>query len=354
MNELAGYHQNLGALLAADGIPLHYGDLRSEYHAALEGAILLDRSHEGRILLEGESRFNLINRMSTNELLGMSVFEGRPTVFTNANARILFRAMCYNLPGGLLMISEPGQGQALSDLLRRNIFYSDKVTVRDQSLTTAQFAIHGPNAGRIMGQFGVELPPPADCFAYEIALDRTNATAAQRRSIVGGHWVIICPAASALAIHRQVLRLGQPFALQPAGSLTYNTLRIRSGRPAGPELSPEYIPLEVGLWDEVNFEKGCYTGQEIIARMESRQRLAKVMVSLELTHLVNAPAAVYSDGKECGKLTSSAASPDGEIFALAVIKTAGARPGTVLEVGDARRPARVNGYAGLQPAFITN
>ncbi|MCY4019507.1 MAG: hypothetical protein OXG39_08870 [Chloroflexi bacterium] len=354
MNELSAFHQNMGALLAADGIPLHYGDLRSEYHAALDGAILLDRSHEGRILLEGESRFDLINRMSTNELLGMSVFEGRPTVFTNANARILFRAICYNLPGGLMMISEPGQGQGLSDLLRRNIFFGDKVEVRDQSLTTAQFAIHGPNADRIMRQVGLELPPPADYCAYEIALDRTVATMARRRSIIGGHWIIICPAASARTVYRQLLDIGQSFALRPAGSLTYNTLRIRAGRPAGLELSSEYIPLEVGLWDEVNFEKGCYTGQEIIARMESRQRLAKVMVSLELAHLVKAPAIVYSDGKECGKLTSSAASPDGEVFALAVIKTASARPGTALEVGDARCSARVKDYAGIQPAFITD
>ncbi len=354
MNELAGYHQHMGALLAADGIPLHYGDLRSEYHAALDRAILLDRSHEGRILLEGDSRFDLINRMSTNELLGMSLFEGRPTVFTNANARILFRAMCYNLPGGVLMISEPGQGQALSELLRRNIFYGDKVVVRDQSLTTAQFAVHGPKSDQIMGRVGLELLSSVDYFACEIALDRRPATAARRRSIVGQHWIIICPAASALAIHRQILDFGQSFELQPAGSLAYNVLRIRSGRPAGLELSSEYIPLEVGLWDEVNFEKGCYTGQEIIARMESRQRLAKVMVRLELAQLVNAPAAVYYDGKECGKLTSSAASPDGEIFALAVIKTASARPGTALEVGDDRRPARVREIAGAQPAFISD
>lgn len=354
MNELSAFHQHMGALLAADGIPLHYGDLRAEYHAALSGAILLDRSHEGRILLEGESRFDLVNRMSTNELLGMSLFEGRPTVFTNANARILFRAMCYNLPGGLLLISEPGQGPALFEFLRRNIFFGDQVAVRDQSQTTAQFAIHGPKAEQVVGQLGIEPPPSADYVACEIALNGRTATAARRRSIVGQHWTVICPAAGALATYRQILRLGQSFELQPAGSLAYNALRIRSGRPAGLELSSEYIPLEVGLWDEVNFEKGCYTGQEIIARMESRQRLAKVMVRLELPHLVNAPAVVFADGKECGKLTSSVASPDGEIFALAILKRASARPGTALEVGDARRPARVSGIAGIQPAFITN
>ncbi|MDE2820124.1 MAG: hypothetical protein OXI40_10375 [Chloroflexota bacterium] len=354
MNELSAFHQTMGALLAADGIPLHYGDLRSEYQAGLEGAILLDRSHEGRVLLAGESRFELINRMSTNELLGMSVFEGRPTIFTKANARMLFRAMCYNLPGGLLMISEPGQGQALCGYLRRNIFYSDKVTVRDQSPSTAQFAIHGPNAGRIMARVGIEAPPPADYFAYEIALGGSTATAARRKSIAGGHWVIICPAASALAVYRQILDRGGSFELRPAGSLSYNLLRIRSGRPAGLELSSDYIPLEVGLWDEVSFAKGCYTGQEIIARMESRQRLAKALVRLELTQLAEAPAIVYSGGKACGRLTSSSASPDGEIFALAILKSASASPGTILEVGEARAPARVKDFAGVQPGFVTS
>lgn len=354
MNELSAFHQKMGALLAPDGIPLHYGDLRSEYRAALAGAILLDRSHEARVLLQGESRFELVNRMSTNDISGMSLYEGRPTVFTSATARILFRAMCVSLPAGLLLIGEPGQGQALAELLRRNIFYGDNVEASDQKPRTAQFALHGPKADSIMRRLGVELPPPADYFAYEIAFDSATATVARRKSITGPHWAIICPAESAAAVYRQILESGQSFELQPAGSLAYNVLRIRKGMPAGLELSSEYIPLEIGLWDEVSFEKGCYTGQEIIARMESRQRLAKVMVKLKMAQLVEAPAIVYADGAARGKLSSSVASPDGEIFALAVIKTVSAKPGTALEVGSARRSARVSDFAGAQPDFINN
>ncbi len=350
MNELSAFHQKMGALLAPDGIPLHYGDLRSEYRAALADAILLDRSHEARVFLQGESRFELVNRMSTNDVSGMSLYEGRPTVFTSATARILFRAMCVNLPAGLLLIGEPGQSQALAELLRRNIFYGDNVEASDQRPTTAQFALHGPKADSIIRRLGAELPPSADYSAYEIAL----ATVARRKSIAGPHWAIICPATSAAAVYRQLLESGQSFELQPAGSLTYNLLRIRKGRPAGLELSADYIPLEIGLWDEVSFDKGCYTGQEIIARMESRQRLAKVMVKLNMTQLVEAPALVYAEGKACGKLSSSVAGPDGEIFALAVIKTLSAKPGTVLEVGPERRSARVSDFAGAQPDFITN
>ena len=143
MNALSQYHLSLGARLAPDQIPLDYGDLAAECDAAQQGAILLDRSHEGRILLHGRDRFALVNRMSTNDVSRLEPNEGKPTVFVNANARILFRAGCFNLPRGLLLISEAGQGEALANYLRRNIFFGDQAIVDDISAKTAHFAIHG-------------------------------------------------------------------------------------------------------------------------------------------------------------------------------------------------------------------
>lgn len=355
---LAALQERMGARLAPDGIPLHFGDMPSEYQAALRGAILLDRSHEGRILLQGESRFELINRMSTNNLIGLRPHEGKPTIFTNANARILFRAVCYNLPEGLLLISEPGQGPALRQLLQRNIFFGDQVTVRDLSPASAQFALHGPKADLLAQRLGVHPPPPpGQCQAYDIRFEGSAVTVARRKSIAGAHWAIICPSGlsgRAAALFQALLEPDRTLKPQAAGSLVYNVLRIRSGKPAGLELSSAYIPLEVGLWDEVSFEKGCYTGQEILARMESRQRLAKVMVKLELSQWVAAPAKIYADGRECGQLSSSVKSPAGEIFALAIMKTVNARPGQLVEVGAARSSARVSALAGSQPAFISH
>lgn len=353
---LAALQERMGARLAPDGIPLHFGDMPSEYQAALQGAILLDRSHEGRILLQGESRFELINRMSTNNLIGLRPHEGKPTIFTNANARILFRAICYNLPEGLLLISEPGQGPALRQLLQRNIFFGDQVTVRDLSPASAQFALHGPKADLLAQRLGAQPPPPGQYHAYDIRFEGSAVTLARRKSIAGPHWAIICPSSPsgrAAALFQALLEPDRTLKPQAAGSLVYNVLRIRSGKPAGLELSSAYIPLEVGLWDEVSFEKGCYTGQEILARMESRQRLAKVMVKLELSQWVAAPAKIYADGRECGQLSSSVKSPAGEIFALAIIKTANARPGQLVEVGADRSSARVSAFAGAQPAFIS-
>ena len=354
MTELSSYHQTLGGMLADDGIPLHYGDLKAEYHAALNGSILLDRSHEGRILLTGENRFELVNRMSTNNMVTMQLHEGRPTIFTTPTARIMYRVVAYNRPEGLLILTEPGQGEVIANYLNRNIFYGDKVQLLNIQSQTQHFALHGITADAIMSDIQGDLWNFPPLTSVEITVRDATFTLLRRKPILGSHWVIICQQKDAIMLHKYLLSIGEKHNLKPAGSLTYNTLRIRGGRPAGRELSQDFIPLEVGLWDEVSFSKGCYTGQEIIARMESREKLAKTIVKLDLSSFVNAPASVYDKNISVGTLTSSVESPDGEYFAIAVIKTQVSKTGSELTVGDKRIRASVVGYVGQQPSFITD
>ena len=153
-------------------------------------------------------------------------------------------------------------------------------------------------------------------------------------------------------MHQRLLESGQLYGLLPAGSLTYNVLRIRSGRPGGAELSADYIPLEVGLWDEISFSKGCYTGQEIIARMESRERIAKAMVRVKLSHHLAAPAPLYSGGRAVGQLTSSVVAPDGKLFALAVVKLSHCKAGATLDFERGGGQASIIDFAGVQPPFL--
>ncbi|HEX2907684.1 MAG TPA: hypothetical protein VHO69_12525 [Phototrophicaceae bacterium] len=141
---LADLHTIQGATLAPDGIPLHYGDLKAEYQAGLECAVLMDRSHEGRLHLSGTDRFALLQRISTNDLLNLAANEGRPTIFTNPNGRILDRVMVYNRQETALILTEPGRGPALRQYLQRNIFFNDQVTLADLAATTRLFVLHGP------------------------------------------------------------------------------------------------------------------------------------------------------------------------------------------------------------------
>lgn len=327
-----------GAVFAPDQIPLHFGDQLAEYRAALENVILLDRSHEARMEMTGSSALDLIQRISTNDVATLVEGQGRPTVFTNAIARILDRIEVFRQTDKLFILGGPGRSTPLRAYLQRNIFFGDDARVQDAAPSTRQFDLHGPAAQTIIK---AAAPDAADLNIYEgraTTIADAPVYIMRRPPITEQHWTIVVPTEQAAAIWTALTEAGA----QPAGSLIYNVLRVRAGLPSvGRELSEQYIPLEVGLWDAVSFSKGCYTGQEIIARMESRNRLAKTLVAIQLDARVDVPAAVYVDGRSVGQLTSSVTAPDGEIFALAVVKPDYAEAGQPLTIGDDHVAAQV-------------
>ncbi len=328
------------AVLAADGIPLHYGDQQREYQAALRDAVVMDRSHEGRFEVAGRDRLDLMHRISTNDLLSLAEGEGRPTLFTNANGRILDRAVVYRRGERALVIAEPGRGDALRRYLQRNIFFNDDAQLSDLAPSTRQFVLHGATADAVGECFA---PGLAAMHSADAVIAGVPVVIARDQPISGGHWRLIVPNEGADAVWAAL----EADAV-PAGSLTYTLLRVRAGRPGvGHELTPDYIPLELGLWDEVSFTKGCYTGQEIIARMESRGRLAKTIVTLRLSAWAEAPAALHSESREVGTLTSSAQTPDGEILGIGVVKLAAAQVGARLQLDGVE--VEITGLPGAQP-----
>ncbi len=338
------------AVLADDGIPLHFGDERREYDAALSSAVLMDRSHEGRFEIAGRDRLELPHRISTNDLNSLPPGEARPTLFTNANARILDRATVVNRGERALFLAEPGRGEALRRYLQRNVFFNDEAFLSDLTGLTRQFVLHGPLANQVGGRFAPDLPL---IHGANVSIASAPVLILRDKPLSGSHWRLIVPNDAAPDVWAALLEAGADVGLIPAGSLTYNVLRIRAGRPGvGHELTTDYLPLELGLWDEVSFSKGCYTGQEIIARMESRGRLAKTIVALRLSALVEAPVPVRAEDREVGTLTSSAQSPDGAVFGIGVIKLAAAVPGAQVIVGEGI-PAQITARVGAQPPYVT-
>ncbi len=346
---LVDIHRQAGAQLAADGIPLHYGDLASEYQAALESGVLLDRSHEGRLKIHGADCVDFLHRMSTNDLTQMAADEGRPTIFTNANGRILDRLVIYNREDHLLGITEPTRAAPLASYLQRHIFFNDNVQVQNITGESAQFALHGPQVANFIKHIW---PQAADLGVFQgmaVELDGVPIYLAQRKPLVGTHWVMIMAQQAATQVWQALLQAGEQQSIQPSGSLLYHILRVRAGRPAaGSELQRDYIPLELGLWDEVSFSKGCYTGQEIIARMESRGKLAKCLMHITIQQSIETPAPIFHEGREIGTLTSCAQAPDGTVFALGVIKTAFAKPNLAVTIGEQQIAATIEKYAGIQ------
>ena len=350
MMDLSGLYISRGALLAPDGIPLHFGDTLREYQAVDNGAILLDRRHEGRILISGADVLGWLDNIATNKLVDIVPMMGKPTLFTNPNARILDRVMVYVLDSDrVLIITEPNRGDALMNYLR------SKITLTDWRPAYHQFAIHGQSADAfitsLLDQNSRSQSIQNDYRVYKISLADSQIYALRQKPYIGSSWTLITPTESALMVWKALLDEGKNHHIIPSGGLVFNALRIRAGRVgAGRELTPEYIPLELGLWDEVSFNKGCYTGQEIIARMESRNKLARVLMRISLSQFADAGTPLFYGGKNVGEITSSVIAPDGTLHAMAVVKTsiAGANVAMTIGTPDGASATLVD-YLGVQP-----
>jgi aminomethyltransferase len=308
------------------------------YTAALEGAALHAAHALGRVWMRDRDRAALLHRLSTNQIEKLLPGSGTQTVLTTPIGRIVDLLTVHVLEDALLLVTSPEQGPAIFRHLRKNIFFNDKVRVEDATATLGQLSLYGPRAAATLAALGL---PAAELPAFGVA----QATWADQPLLVARSLPIGGAGFSLIAEPAALADLGA--ALREAGAIplddaTHAVLRVEQGYGLfGHELSLEYIPLETGLWGAVSFNKGCYVGQEIIARMESRGRLAKQLRGLRFALPPALPAEpqmplakLHVDGKEAGDLTSLVASPRHGLIGLAYVRSAFAEPGTRIGVAD--------------------
>ena len=301
---------------------------RDMYASALERAVIADERTAGRIFMRGRDRAALLHRLSTNDIERLKPGEGTLTVLTTPIGRIIDLLTVHALNDALLILTSPDQGPPVFGHLRRNIFFNDQVTLDAAGRTHAQLALYGPQAARLIAELtGAAIDLPLHGITTTV-IAGVRLLIARRKPIGGDSFTLYIPSDGYDAVYAALLT-----SATPIDSDTLDVLRIEQGYGAfGRELSQEYIPLETGLLDAVSFSKGCYVGQEIIARMESRGRLAKRLCGLQLNQPVTPPAKLVCDGRDAGDLTSAAVSPRFGPIALAYVRTAYAEPGTVVGV----------------------
>ncbi len=260
------------------------------YESAFESALIVQHDTPGVIELRGADRLDLLHRLSTNDLEELPANSFRRTVFTDPVGRMIDVVTVLALSDKVLLVTSTGRLQAMQDWLQRHIFFQDDVTVMVSEKPWSLHGAYGPEAAELAPS-GI---PAADTL---IANDQ------------GVVWPIDRPVPGYLFLMRPD-RSNADWAAEPAAANTYEILRIEAGLPKiDSEILEDSIPLEVGLWDEVSFEKGCYVGQEIIARMESRGRLAKQLVGIRLVSEAHPGSTLKQSGKTVGTLTSVVQSP---------------------------------------------
>jgi tRNA-modifying protein YgfZ len=287
------------------------------YSVAHEAAVLVNHDRRGMLYLTGQTRLDLIHRMSTQALNDLKSGEGAATVLTTDIGRIIDRPILYTTTEAVYMLVGEDHADALSRYLMRHVFFNDDFQLRDISAETAVFGVYGRQAGGMLVAAGfpeVDLPlhhwRQGDINGHTAYLHRTDP-------IAGDGFFVTTGVSDAEAVQAALLEAG----LQPIDDVAYDYLRIEAGLPRfGRELTLDYIPLEANLWADVSFHKGCYIGQEIIARMESRGKLAKRLVRLRPSVAIEAGVEIMAAGRPVGTVTSASDGPAGPL-AMGYVKT---------------------------------
>jgi tRNA-modifying protein YgfZ len=283
------------------------------YRALRESAAWFDLSARGRIRATGEDRKRLLHALTTNNVGELEPGLGLYAFFLNAQGRVLADAVILCAGEYLLISTEPETRQSVLEHIDRFII-ADDVTLEDATATTCEFALEGARAAERLAALGA--PVPEAEYAWTLWND---VTVVQASSTGKPGFRLIAPIEKKAGLQALLAN-----AAPEASASDVLAVRLENGRPRyGDDITERYIAHETGQLRALNFQKGCYLGQEIVERVRSRGLVNRQLTPLSISGTaIPAPGDKILDGeKAVGEVTSAAWSPAGNsIRALAYLR----------------------------------
>ena len=319
-------------------MPAHYGDPATEYAAVRNGVGVADLSHRGKIRVTGEDRVKWLQSVISNDILPLTTGQGLYSSFLTHKGKMLSYFRVYALPDSLFIEDVGEIGETTFQALRKFLLYGTKAKMENCAETWGLLLISGPKAGALIhAAFGTDVSglKPLSCVTQEIGgqlamLIRTEETGETDMEL-------LIPADGLASAWERLWAVGAPMGLTPFGTQARETLRLEAGLPrAGTDLTEEIVPPEANLEGKAfSLTKGCYPGQEVVARMDTYGSVRRRLVGLVLQDAVLPPkgAKLFSGEREVGWISSSAHSPSlGCSIAFGFPLRDFTAPGTVLTV----------------------
>ena len=289
-------------------------DLHDAYALARTNALILRHSPPDILQISGGDRLDFLNRICTNELGGLLPGDFKSTVLTNANARIVDILQVLQRDDDALLLTSPNRGDLVRERLNSYIFFQDDVQI--QPWGENQFQLWGINGPKSFDVVQNTAPSVAEFKSGEYQSHKDGFIIPYENKLLHGVHMLLNPGDEPDPSWDE--------STQSVRMAAYQALRIEAGIPeADKEITEERIPLEVGLDDMISFTKGCYIGQEIIARLDSRGGLARRMVGIKLAKPALEGSGIFQNGGAIGTLTSVAQSPRYGAVGLCIVKTKG-------------------------------
>jgi folate-binding protein YgfZ len=313
-------------------LPKDYGDLRGEYDAIRGGVAVIDLSNSGKLQVSGKNSVQFLNGLISNDVKSLQAGEGVLAAFPTVQGKLLALCRIYNLGEYLLLDLDAINREKIFKNLSRFV-PAGEFFVTDVSDNFALFSLQGPRT-----------PELIEALTGQTIDERQYKTAERRiagaQVFIASHgrcgetgFDLFVPSEFAQKALETILDRGIIFGARRAGSGAFEIARIEAGVPReGVDAGEDYIILESELESAVSYTKGCYLGQEIIARIHWRGEPAKRLRGLLIDADQSAPPGAElfdDDGKKVGEITSSARSfALDRIIALGYVHRYHLTPGT--------------------------
>jgi len=316
------------------GVARHYGDPLREQRALDRGAGLVDRSTRGVIAVPGPDRLSWLHSITSQHLSALADGTGTEGLVLSPHGHVEHHFVVAELAGTTWLDTEPGNAPALLAYLDSMRFLL-RVEPRDATAELAVLTVAGPDAAAVLGAAGLPVPPARWAV---VPLDGGGFARRTREHEVD----LLVPRSSLTEVADRLAAAGAT----PVGSWAYEAMRVEDRRPRlGFETDHRTIPHEVGwIGTAVHLDKGCYRGQETVARVHNLGRPPRRLVLLHLSgerdELPAPGTPLVLDGRTVGFLGTAAHHHELGPVALGVVKRTVA-DGTVLDA--AGTPAAIDG-----------
>jgi folate-binding protein YgfZ len=291
-------------------IPADYGDVSAELDAITKNVALLDRSYLGKVAVNGQEALDLLNRVSTNDLQHLAVGTMCDTVFASPKGRLIDFCRVINTGDNLILVGSFFHVNHLIEWINRFIILED-VQITDVSDEYSWLTLIGPHAKMFLGQLTNKSVTGNE---EDIWLDIKGKIfpVLRNTSFKYPAYNLFFNNSEAWSIIPTILDHLNSLKGKLLGDIAFQSIRVESGMPDwGTEITQDYNPHEARLTHAVSFTKGCYTGQEVIARLDTYDKVQKYLMIIELSEKISQtpPMDVYIDEEHVGHLTSYSYNP---------------------------------------------
>jgi folate-binding protein YgfZ len=315
------------------------------YRAVTEAVALSDRSDRVRLEVAGPDRVKFLHNLTTNEVKRLPIGRGCEAFVTSLQGKTLAYVKLLACADSILVCTDPGGlVLALPHFQKYGLF--DEVALVDRTETTFEFHLAGPRTAELIGRAGGKAPEHAELAHVATSVAECPLLIVREAPTGRPGLTLIGPRSAAAKVGGLLRSLGADLGLTEIDQARFEAMRIEAGTPVfGRDLTEKNLPQELGRdAAAISFVKGCYLGQETVARIDALGHVNQVLRGLRLETQSGAPPApgslVQAEGKRVGYVTSSAMSPGWNApISLALLRTSHMRAGTLVSITDAQAVA---------------